>query len=120
MVVFDKTGTLTQGVFEVNGIHHNEMENEKLLEYAAHAECASSHPISRSLQRAYGKEVDRSRVENIREISGNGVLATVDGERGCRRQRQADGASGDPLRQLSQCGNDHPHRHRRQIRPGIS
>ena len=69
MVVFDKTGTLTQGVFEVNGIHHNEMENEKLLEYAAHAECASSHPISRSLQRAYGKEVDRSRVENIREIS---------------------------------------------------
>ena len=80
MVVFDKTGTLTQGVFEVNGIHHNEMENEKLLEYAAHAECASSHPISRSLQRAYGKEVDRSRVENIREISGNGVLATVDGK----------------------------------------
>ena len=80
MVVFDKTGTLTQGVFEVNGIHHNEMVNEKLLEYAAHAECASSHPISRSLQRAYGKEVDRSRVENIREISGNGVLATVDGK----------------------------------------
>lgn len=79
IVVFDKTGTLTQGVFEVNGIHHNEMENEKLIEYAALAESASSHPISRSLQKAYGREVDRSRVQNIREISGNGVLATVDG-----------------------------------------
>ncbi|MCU6761660.1 Cadmium%2C zinc and cobalt-transporting ATPase [uncultured Roseburia sp.] len=78
-VVFDKTGTLTRGVFEVNGIHHNEMEEEKLLEYAALAESASSHPISKSLQRAYGKRIDRSRVSNIREISGNGVIAEVDG-----------------------------------------
>ena len=79
IVVFDKTGTLTQGVFEVNGIHHNEMEDEKLLEYAALAESASSHPISKSLQRAYGKEIDRSRVSDIRELSGNGVVARVDG-----------------------------------------
>lgn len=79
IVVFDKTGTLTQGVFEVNGIHHNEIENEKLIEYAALAESASSHPISKSLQRAYGKEIDRSRVSDIREISGNGVIAKVDG-----------------------------------------
>ena len=78
-VVFDKTGTLTQGVFEVNGIHHNELENQKLLEYAALAESASSHPISKSLQRAYGKEVDRNRVSDIREISGNGIVAVVDG-----------------------------------------
>ena len=79
IVVFDKTGTLTQGVFEVNGIHHSGLENEKLLEYAALAESASSHPISRSLQRAYGKEIDRSRVTDIQEISGNGVTAKVDG-----------------------------------------
>ena len=79
LVVFDKTGTLTQGVFEVSGIHHSEMENEKLLEYAALAESASSHPISRSLQRAYGRELDRSRVSDIQEISGNGVTAKVDG-----------------------------------------
>ena len=78
-VVFDKTGTLTQGVFEVSGVHHNEMENEKLLEYAALAECASSHPISKSLQRAYGKEIERSRVTDIEEISGHGILAKVDG-----------------------------------------
>lgn len=78
-VVFDKTGTLTQGVFEVNEVHHNEMDRGKLLEYAALAESASSHPISRSLQRAYGKEIDRSRVTDIREISGNGVTAMVDG-----------------------------------------
>ncbi|MDE5908306.1 MAG: cadmium-translocating P-type ATPase [Lachnospiraceae bacterium] len=78
-VVFDKTGTLTQGVFEVSGIHHNEMENAKLLEYAALAECASSHPISKSLQKAYGKEIDRSRVMDIEEISGQGILAKVDG-----------------------------------------
>lgn len=78
-VVFDKTGTMTQGVFEVNGIHHNRMENEKLLEYAALAESASSHPISKSLQRAYGREPDRSRVSDIKEISGNGVTAKVDG-----------------------------------------
>ena len=78
-VVFDKTGTLTQGVFEVNDIHHNLIERDKLIEYAALAESASSHPISKSLQRAYGKEIDRSRVSNIQEISGNGVVATVDG-----------------------------------------
>ena len=79
-VVFDKTGTLTQGVFEVNGIHHNEIEDQKLLEYAALAESASSHPISRSIQRAYGKEIDRTRVSEIEEISGNGVTAKVDGK----------------------------------------
>lgn len=78
-VVFDKTGTLTQGVFEVSGVHHSEMENEKLLEYAALAECASSHPISKSLQRAYGKVIDRDRVRDIQEISGKGVSAVVDG-----------------------------------------
>lgn len=78
-IVFDKTGTLTQGVFEVSGIHHNKLEDEKLLELAALAESASSHPISRSLQRAYGKSVDRSRVSDIQEISGNGVIAKVDG-----------------------------------------
>ncbi len=79
ILVFDKTGTLTKGVFEVNGIHHNELENEKILEYAALAESASSHPISKSLQRAYGKELDRSRVSDIQEISGNGITAVVDG-----------------------------------------
>lgn len=79
-VVFDKTGTLTQGVFEVSGVHHNEMENEKLLEYAALAECASSHPISKSLQKAYGKEIDRNRVTDIEEISGHGIVAKVDGK----------------------------------------
>ena len=78
-IVFDKTGTLTQGVFEVSGIHHNKLEDGKLLELAALAESASSHPISRSLQRAYGKPVDRSRVSDIQEISGNGVIAKVDG-----------------------------------------
>ena len=77
-VVFDKTGTMTQGVFEVSGVHHNEMEEEKLLEYAALAECSSSHPISKSLQKAYGKEIDRSRVTDVEEISGNGVTAKVD------------------------------------------
>ena len=79
-VVFDKTGTLTKGVFEVNGVHHSEMEEENLLEYAALAESASSHPISRSIQRAYGKEIDRTRVSEIEEISGNGVTAKVDGK----------------------------------------
>ncbi len=78
-VVFDKTGTMTKGVFEVNGIHHSTIGNEKLLEYAAFAESASSHPISKSLQRAYGKEIDRTRVSDIEEISGNGVTAKVDG-----------------------------------------
>lgn len=79
-VVFDKTGTLTQGVFEVRGVHHNEMEEARLLEYAALAECASSHPISKSLQRAYGREIDRSRVTDIEEISGHGIMARVDGK----------------------------------------
>lgn len=79
IVVFDKTGTLTQGVFEVNGIFHNQMEKEKVLEYAALAECSSSHPISLSLKRAYGKEIDRSRVTEVEEVSGHGVLAKIDG-----------------------------------------
>ena len=79
IVVFDKTGTMTKGVFEVSGIHHNEMEDAKLLEYAAYAECSSSHPISKSLQKAYGKPIDRSRVTDIEEIGGNGVIAKVDG-----------------------------------------
>lgn len=78
-VVFDKTGTMTQGVFEVSGIHHSQVPDEKLLEYAALAECSSSHPISKSLQKAYGKPVDRNRVTDIEEISGNGVIAKVDG-----------------------------------------
>ena len=78
-VVFDKTGTMTKGVFEVNGIHHSVMEEERLIEYAALAESDSSHPISRSLRRAYGKEIDRARVSDIQEISGNGVTAKVDG-----------------------------------------
>lgn len=78
-VVFDKTGTLTKGVFQVNAIHHNVMEEERLLEYAALAECASSHPISKSLQKAHGKEIGRNRVTDIEEISGNGVIAKVDG-----------------------------------------
>ena len=79
IVAFDKTGTLTQGVFEVSAVHHSEMENARLIEYAALAECASSHPISKSLKMAYGKEIDRSRVTDIEEISGEGVLAKVDG-----------------------------------------
>ena len=80
-VVFDKTGTITRGVFEVSGIHHSELPDEQLIEYAALAECASSHPISQSLRRRYGKEPDRSRVQDIEERSGRGVLATVDGVR---------------------------------------
>lgn len=80
-VVFDKTGTLTQGVFEVSGIHHCPIEDAKLIEYAALAECASSHPISQSLRRAHGAELDRSRVSDVTELSGNGVIATVDGRR---------------------------------------
>lgn len=78
-VVFDKTGTLTQGVFEVSGIHHNEMAEDKLIEYAAYAESSSTHPIAQSIQRAYGQEIDRSRVGDIEEISGHGVVAVVDG-----------------------------------------
>lgn len=80
IVVFDKTGTLTQGVFEVSGIHHNQIENDKLIEIAALAESASSHPISKSLQRAYHHEIDRSRVKDIQEISGHGIVAKVDGQ----------------------------------------
>ena len=80
-VVFDKTGTLTQGVFEVTAVHHNEMDKDKLLEYAALAECASSHPISKSLQKAYGRPIDRDRVTDIQEISGHGVEAVVDGHK---------------------------------------
>ena len=80
-VVLDKTGALTQGVFEVSAVHHSEMDNAKLLEYAALAECASSHPISKSLQKAYGKQIDRSRVSKIEEISGHGVTAVVDGRK---------------------------------------
>lgn len=79
VVVFDKTGTMTQGVFEVSGIHHNEMEDAKLLEYAALAESFSSHPISKSLQKAYGKTIDQTRVSDVEEISGNGVTAKIDG-----------------------------------------
>ena len=79
VVVFDKTGTLTQGVFEVTAVHHSPLEEQQLLEYAALAECASSHPISKSLQKAYGKEIDRSRVTDIEEISGHGITAKVDG-----------------------------------------
>ena len=79
-VVFDKTGTLTQGVFEVNAVHHNKLEEQKLLEYAALAESASSHPISKSIQKAYGKRLDHSKVQNIREISGHGITAVVDGK----------------------------------------
>ena len=78
-IVFDKTGTLTQGVFEVTGVHHNKMEDALLLEYAALAECASSHPISKSLQKAYGREIDRDRVSDIQELSGKGIRAKVDG-----------------------------------------
>ncbi|MBR5646636.1 MAG: cadmium-translocating P-type ATPase [Treponema sp.] len=80
-VVFDKTGTLTKGVFEVSGVHHNKLENEKILEYAALAECASSHPISKSLLSAYGRQIDRNRVSNIEEISGKGITAQVDGHK---------------------------------------
>ena len=78
-VVFDKTGTMTQGVFEVSGIHHNQREDAQILEYAALAECSSSHPISKSLQKAYGKEIDRSRVTDMEEIGGHGIVAKVDG-----------------------------------------
>lgn len=78
-VVFDKTGTLTRGVFEVTAVHHNEMDEAKLLEYAALAECASSHPISKSLQQAYGRPIDRSRVTEVQELSGHGITAVVDG-----------------------------------------
>ena len=98
-VVFDKTGTLTRGVFEVNGIHHNTLEDERILELAAHAEVASCHPIARSIERAYGGVVDRSRVEDIHEIGGNGVVAKRRRRQGRRtsgglRKRQAHAHSG--------------------------
>ncbi len=92
-VVFDKTGTMTKGVFEVSGIHHNQIAEEHLLEYAALAECDSSHPISKSLKKAYGKEIDRSRVSEIEEIGGNGVTAKVDG-------RQIAAGNGKLMRRL--------------------
>ena len=79
-MVFDKTGTVTQGVFEVTGVHHNTMEEEKLLEYAALAECYSSHPISKSLRKAYGQVIDNSRVSDVEEVGGHGVTATIDGK----------------------------------------
>ena len=92
-VLFDKTGTLTQGIFEVVGVHHNQMEGEQLLEYAALAESASSHPISKSIQKAYGKELDRSRVSEIEEISGNGITAKSRRKKRCSRKCKADGSS---------------------------
>ena len=111
-VVFDKTGTLTQGVFEVNGIHHHEMENEKLVEYAALAESASSHPISKSLQRAYGREIDRSRVTDVQEISGSGVIAKVDGvEVAAGNDKLMDRLGA--VHPLSQRRHHHPHGRRR-------
>ena len=113
---FDKTGTLTKGVFEVNGIHHSPYSAAELVEFAALAESASSHPISRSLQAAYGREIDRSRVSGIREISGEGVTATVDGHCRRRRQRQADGRAGRRLHKVPQRRHHNPHGHRRQIR----
>ena len=116
IVVFDKTGTLTKGVFEVNGIHHSPYSAAELVEFAALAESASSHPISRSLQAAYGREIDRSRVSGIREISGEGVTATVDGHCRRRRQRQADGRAGRRLHKVPQRRHHNPHGHRRQIR----
>ncbi len=136
-VVFDKTGTMTQGVFEVSGVHHSSMDTEKLLEYAALAECHSSHPISKSLKKAYGKPVDQSRVTDVEEISGNGVTAKVDGVRvaagnsklmeklgvdcmechrkGCSRQQQADGKARCGLHGMSQRRNRCSHGGGRQI-----
>mgnify|MGYP000069652491 CR=1 FL=1 len=100
IVVFDKTGTLTQGVFEVNEIHHSDFNEEQLVEYAALAESASSHPISKSLQRAYGKEIDRSRVSDIQEISGNGVIAKVDGREVAAGNDKLMDRRGGPVYQL--------------------
>lgn len=96
-VVFDKTGTLTQGIFEVNAVHHSNLDEAKLLEYAALAESSSSHPISKSLRKAYGGPIDRSRVTDLQEISGHGIVAKIDGVSRCRRQCQADGNAEDPL-----------------------
>ena len=114
-VVFDKTGTLTRGVFEVSGIHHSQLKDGELLEYAALAESASSHPISRSLQRACGKELDRSRVADIREIGGEGVTAAVDGHAVAAGNDKLIGPAGHPLCPLPRRGDDHPHGHRRPV-----
>ena len=108
-VVFDKTGTLTKGVFEVSAVHHSPMEQEKLLEYAALAECASSHPISKSLQKAYGKEIDRSRVTDIEEVSGQRHSCKGRRRSGRCRQPQAHGAAGHRLHRLPQRRHNHPH-----------
>ena len=108
-VVFDKTGTMTQGVFEVSGVHHNEMDAEKLLEYAALAECSSSHPISKSLQKAYGKSIDRNRVTDIEEIGGNGVTAKVDGILVAAGNVKLMKKLGISVYGLPQCGNDCPY-----------
>ena len=96
---------MTQGVFEVSGVHHSAMDTEKLLEYAALAECHSSHPISKSLKKAYGKPLDPSRVTDVEEISGNGVTAKVDGVTSCCRQQQADGKARCGLYGMSQRRN---------------
>ena len=96
-------------MFEVNAVHHNQMDREELLEYAALAESASSHPISKSLQRAYGKEIDRSRVTEIREISGNGVTAKVDGVEVAAGKLEAHGQTGREMDRLPSVRNDHPH-----------
>ena len=103
-VVFDKTGTLTKGVFEVTAVHHSDMDEQKLLEYAALAECASSHPISKSLQKAYGKAIDRSRVTDIQESSAPRRHRRGGRPHGGRRQQQADGPAGYSLSRLPQRG----------------
>lgn len=104
-IVFDKTGTLTQGVFEVTGVHHNDnLSKEELLEYAAHAECASSHPISKSLQRAYGKEPDRTRVTDVEEISGKGICAKVDGHEVLAGNHRLMEESGIPCKDCQDVG----------------
>ena len=104
-VVFDKTGTMTQGVFEVSGVHHNEKNADEILEYAALAESYSTHPISKSLQKAYGKPIDKTRVSDVEEISGNGVIAKVDGGYGRSRKYETDGSPERGLYGLPQCGN---------------
>lgn len=116
VVVFDKTGTLTQGVFEVTAVHHNELDANKVLEYAALAECASSHPISKSLQKAYGKAIDRSRVTGIEEISGHGITATVERPQRRCRQRQAHAEARHRLSRLPLRRHDHPYGGRRRLR----
>ena len=114
-VVFDKTGTLTQGVFEVSGIHHSPMEDERLLELAALVECASSHPISKSLQRAYGKETDRSLVTDIEEIGGEGVVGTVDGHRVAAGNDKLMRRLGLDYQECRSVGNHHPHGRGRRL-----